>query len=221
MRNSVLTGAICAFFCAGAAHAASVTFDPTADGDVQVFGGDDVDSIDDVLSVTQSGGLARNAIFEFDLSSIADDATIDAVTFSFTITRFVSNTGGNPAAVELFAYSGDGVVDIDDFGASATQVVDSTAAGGGSAGDTFDFSFGTVAPVQDALAGDELTVRFETNSFASIALAALENTSFDAATLTVDYTPAPGGGPAPVPLPAGLPMLLAGLGAMAWVRRKA
>lgn len=221
----------------GAAQAATMTFTPTADGDVQTFGGDDVDTTDTTLSFVQSGGLARNAILEFDLSAIADDATINSATISFTLTSFVTNTG-TESNVDVFAYNGDGTVDIDDFDATATQVVDETITtsffetitlpSGGTfpsrvlttaAGDVLSFMFDTVAPVSSALAGDLLTLRVETDNFASFQFAALENGTFDAAQLSIDYTPAVT--TPPVPLPAGLPMLLAGLGAFAWVRRKA
>ena len=201
---------------ATAAHAASATLTPTADGNVQVFGGDDVTTDLATIDFVQSGGLIRNAILEFDLSAIPDLSTITGASLTFTIARFVSNTGGNPASVDLFAYPGDGIVSILDFDAAGTQVFDGTTPFGGVAGDTRVFAFSDLTPVSDALAGDLLTLRLETDSFASVLFAALENATLDPASLSVTYD-AP---MAPIPLPAGLPLLLAGLGGLALLRRR-
>ncbi|NNU15854.1 hypothetical protein HK107_05905 [Parvularcula sp. ZS-1/3] len=200
-----------------AAHAASLTIAPDADGTVQVFGGDSVITDDASLNVTQSGGLARNAIFEFDLSGIGDDATITGATFSITLSRFVSNTGGNPAAVDLFAYGGDGVIDISDFGAAGAQVVDTTIPAGGSGGTVFDFTFTDVATLQSLLVSDLLTLRMETDSFASIAIQALEASNGGAASLTINFDVP--NGPA-IPIPAAAWLFAAGLGGILRFRSK-
>ncbi|MEO0634439.1 MAG: VPLPA-CTERM sorting domain-containing protein [Pseudomonadota bacterium] len=170
------------------------------------------------IGVAQSGSLLSNGIFEFDLSSIGAGATINSVSFTWTNTRFISNTGGNPAQVDLFAFAGDGSVTDSDHTTAGVQVADTSVPGGGSAGDTDTVSFADLSVFPGALTAGFLTLRFETDSFASINVAALENTTFDAARLTVDFTP--GTTPPAVPLPAGLPLMLAGLGAFAWVRRR-
>ena len=122
-------------FGAMIANAASVELLPTSDGDVQTFGGDDVNVSRTHIAFTQSGGLIRNAILEFDLASIPNTATVTAVQLNLTLTRFVSNTGANPAAIDIIAYNGDGMIDLNDFAASGTQVVDTTTPAGGVAGD--------------------------------------------------------------------------------------
>jgi len=58
-----------------------------------------------------------------------------------------------------------------------------------------------------------LTLRVETDSFASIQIAALENGTFAAAQLNIDYT-------APVPEPQTLLLMLLGLPLLAWVVRR-
>ena len=193
------------------ASAASVDLMPTADGDVQTFGGDDVNVSATHIAFTQSGGLIRNGILEFDLSPIADNATITAARLDITLTRFVSNTSGT-AAIDLFAYNGDGIVDINDYAAPGIQVADTTTPTGGVAGDVRSFNFTTVAPIADALAANLLSVRIETDNFASINFASLENAVLSAANLHIEFTP--------VPLPAGLPMALSGLALMGFARRR-
>lgn len=207
------TAAVLAFGTT-AAQALPLTFVPTADGDVQTFGGNNVDTNDTILAFTQSGGLIRNVILEFDLSSIPDGSTINSARLDFTLTRFVS---GANAAVDIFAYNGDGIVDIADFNAPGTQVVDTTTASGGVAGDVRSFAFTSLLPISNALIGDRLTLRVETDSFASINIAALENGNLDPAQLVIDVDAV-----SAVPLPAALPLALTGLGllgVLGWKRR--
>ena len=203
---------------AGPAFATTIQFNPTADGDVQTFGGDDVDTTDTVLSVTQSGGLDRRTIFEFNLAAIPDTVTINSASLKVTLTRFISQVGGGNAEVDLFAYAGDGTVNIGDYSAAGTQVYDAnTPSAGTGAGDMLTFAFTSVAPVQSVLGGNLLTIRFETDSFAGIQLASLENTTYGAAELEVDYTDNTN----IIPLPGALVFALTGLaGLSAMARRK-
>lgn len=220
MKTGYLLAAILGGMISWGAYAEAATFDAllTADGDVQTFGGDSVETAGAAIAFTQSGGLIRNGILEFDLSGLADDVTVNSATLSITLTRFVSNTGSNPAAIDIFAYNGDGAVTLDDFDAAGTQVADTTTATGGVAGDVRAFDFSDVIPVTGALADDLLTLRIETDSFASINFAALENTSLAAASLSIDYTAAPT--TTPVPLPAGMPLILAGAAAFGVLKRR-
>lgn len=218
MRLSLYSGILAATMVLTAPSlAATVDLTPTADGDVQIFGGDSVETTNTAIAFTQSGGLARNAILEFDLSSIANGSTINSVTLDLTLTRFVSNLGSAPAAIDVFAYIGDGVVNIDDFAATGTQVADTSTPHGGTGGDVRSFSLSVASVFTDALVGDLLTLRIETDNFASINFAALENSGFAPANLSIDFTP-----PSTVPVPAALPLLAAALGLFGfagWRRR--
>jgi len=189
--QTLVTISVLAFLSSVATSNATVfELMPTADGDVQTFGGDDVDTMSTLIAFTQSGGLVRNGILEFDLSSIPDASLINSATLEITLTRFVSNFG-NPAAIDIFAYVGDGLIDILDFDAVGTQVADTTTPTGGVAGDVRSFSLSPLTLFSDALVDNLLTLRIETDSFASINFASLENTTLDAAKLTIDAVPEP------------------------------
>ncbi len=166
------------------------SLNPTADGDIQLFGGTDIDTTDTIIAFTQSGGLIRNAIFEFDLSSIPDGSAINSVSLDMTLTRFVSNVSSNPAAIDIFAFAGD----VRSFALSPTSFFDG------------------------ALAADLITIRIETDSFASINIAALENSTFDPVTLNINFEPAD-----PVPAPAFASLFAGGLAVMGmfgWRRKR-
>ena len=217
MRLTLTSGIFAAAMAfAAPSLAATVDLTPTADGDVQTFGGVSINTSSSAIALTQSGGLVRNAILEFDLSSIADGSTINAVTLDFMLTRFVSNLGST-AAIDVFAFIGDGIVDVIDFSALGTRVADTTTPTGGSAGDVRTFSLDVLPVFTDALVGDLLTLRIETDSFASINFAALESLDFNPATLSIDFTPPL------VPVPAALPLLATALGLFGFAgwRRKA
>lgn len=198
-----------------AGSAATMTLSAIDDGSVKTFGGAVADTADTSVSVSQSGGNITNGIFEFNLAAIDNSATINSVSFEWTNSRFVSNTGAQ-AAVDLFAYLGDGVVSIADYDAAGDQVADTSVPKGGSGGDVTTIGFTDLGIFNTALLGDLLSVRFETDSFASFRVASLENTVFDAARLVVDYTP---GTVSAVPLPASGLLLLGALGGVAGLRR--
>ena len=74
------------------------------------------------------------------------------------------------------------------------------------------FTFTDVTPVFDALAGNLLTLRVETDSFASIQFAALESNDYNPAKLTVDYSA--------VPVPGALVFGLTALAGLALTARR-
>lgn len=211
--TGVAAGA-CLMALTGMAHGATATLNPTADGNTKIFGGNVVNTVSTGIAFSQSGGNIHNAVLEFNLAPIADGATINSVSLAITLTRFVSNTGATPAAIDVFAYAGDAVVDISDF-SGGTQVYDGATAQGGVAGDVRSFSLSNMTLFDSLLIGNLLTVRIETDSFASIQFASLENSSLGAAALTVDYTVG-----ADVPLPAALPMLAIGLAGLGFAARR-
>lgn len=213
MARLGMAAAWLACFLTGAAHAATFTLAPTDDGYVRTFGGDTVDTTDTRVSVSQSGSNITNGILEFDLTSVPDAATIVAARLDVTLVAFTSNTSTNPANIHIFGYNGDGSVTIGDYGAAAgPAVVSTTTPQGGSAGTELSFSFATLSPVTAALPGNALTLRVETDSFATFRFASLENASLDAARLVITT--------AAVPVPAGLPFMVAGLAALGWVARR-
>lgn len=210
-----LLNAVCAtLLLAGSANAATFTLTPTADGDARVFGGDTVDTTDTRISVAQSGSNITNGVLEFDLTSIPDAAVITAARLDVELVSFTSNTGSNPAPIHIFGYNGDGSVTIGDYDAAATTMLSTTTPLGGSAGDVISFSLTTLTPLTAALSGNALTVRVETDSFATFRFASLENTVLNPAKLVVTTQATV------VPLPAGVPLLLSGLAALGWAARR-
>lgn len=196
--------------------AATMTLNTVDDGWVRTFGGNTVNTGDTTISVSQSGANIFNGIFEFNLAGIDDNATINSVAFEWTNTRFISNIGSS-AEVDLFAYLGDGSVTISDFNAAGDQVADTSVSTGGSPGDVNTIAFTDLTMFTSALLGDLLSVRFETDSFASFQIASLENQDWAAGRLIVDYTP---GQVSAVPLPASGLLLLGALGGVAGLRRR-
>lgn len=171
------------------------TFVAVEDGEVQVFGGDTVDTTDVRLTTIQSGGLERNIILEFDIGSIAPGSTIDSASLAIVKDGIFSNTGTD-LPLHLLAYNGDGVIDISDFDAVATNVGDFTINNAPipANGTEFVFDLSDVAPLQTALdtAAGLLTVRLETDSFATINFASLETaTGFAPPELRVTFTAIP------------------------------
>lgn len=216
MRRQLMSiaAAIAMIAAAGPAAANVLSFTPTADGDVQLFGGTSIDTTDTVLSFTQSGGLERRIFLEFDLSAIPDTAVINSVNLTMTLTAPIIGPF-LPAVYDVFAYNGDGTIDAADFSAAKTQVVDSTIDDPENAGLTISRDFSATLPVMAALAGDLLTLSIETDSFASGNFVSIDsgNTgSFPA--LTVDFTVST------VPVPAALPLAAAAFAALGFVARR-
>ncbi len=220
MRRHLMSIAAAIVMIAGAVPAAAnvVSFTPTADGDVQLFGGTSIDTTDTVLSFVQSGGLERRIFLEFDLSSIPDTAVINSAKLTMNLTAPIIGPF-LPAVFDVFAYNGDGTIDAADFTAAKTQVVDSTIDNPENNGLVISRDFDTTLPILAALAGDLLTLSVETDSFASANFVSIDsgNTS-NFPTLTVDFSVSQ------VPVPGALPLAITGLAALGlagWRRRRA
>ncbi len=215
-------GAAAISLMATPAMAIVASLNPTADGDIQRFGGLNIDTTDTQVSITQSGALIRNGILEFDLSSIPDGSAINSVSIDFTLVAFTSNIGAT-ANIDIFAFLGDGVITDPDFDAVGTQVFDGTTpAGGGGvggvAGTVRTFSLAPESVFEGALATDLLTLRVETDSFAIFRFASLENDVLDAAALNINFEPAD-----PVPAPAFASLFAGGfalMGMFGWRRKR-
>ena len=181
-------------------------FTATADGRTRTFGEDTVETMAARLSVAQSGGLVDNVILEFDISAIGAANTLSAASLVLVHDGFLSNIGQTPVPLETFVYAGDGVVDIDDFDAAGVNAGNfSVPLDSVSDGDQLVFDFTDLTEFQSIIdAGTGLvTVRLETNSFATIQFASLENTSFAAPVLRLESVPEPSS--------AGFAMLVSGL----------
>lgn len=200
--------------CFTTAEAQLMTFNPTADGDTQIFGGDFVDTSAARLGILQSGGNIRNSILEFDLSSLGSGDIVTSAVLGLVKDGSLSNLGG-PVPIEIFGYLGDGVIDIADHNAVATQLATGSIALGQANGTALSFSLGTPT-IQSAIdASGLLTIRLETNNFATVNFASLETTTaFSPPTLTLGVASS-------VPEPSALALLLSASIGFCGIRRRA
>lgn len=196
------------------AEAQLLTFNPTADGDTLTFGGDFVETGDERLVMFQSGANIRNVILEFDLSSLGSADIINSVSLGLYKDGNLANIGGNPAPIEIYGYLGDGVIDIADYDAAATQLGSGSIALGQPNGTALNFSLSTPT-IQSAVdASGLLTLRLETNSFATVNFASLETTTaFSPPTLTLDVA-------SNVPEPSALALLFGVSIGLCGIRRR-
>ena len=219
MKQVVMAAAVAALSALGAtaSSAAPITLDTVADGIVGNTSGPvlAVDSYTNLSLITWPT-TAILGVFEFDLTGIADDSTILSAAFGFTL-GVGSFSFYSPIEFTVDAYLGNGVVDVADFTALGSTVITSSVVSGLAAGTTLSFDLSSLVPLQGALAGNLLTLRLSLTNQEQLNIAAIENTYYGNATLTLDAEAAP---PPPVPLPAGLPLLLAGLGALGLLRRR-
>ncbi|MEM1422401.1 MAG: hypothetical protein AAGH64_00200 [Planctomycetota bacterium] len=178
----------------------------SADGAVQFSGVLGFEALTDgpSISTRRSGGNnVRHGVFEFDLSSIPAGATITGATLRLTTAGLISNTGGNPADIEFFAWAGDGAVTEGDHGdqpmPEGSLVADESYPSDGTIpiNTLLDIPFDSLAELQGALDADApfLSVRSQTFNFATFNVHSLEtdNSAVLRPTLVVEYVPSPGG----------------------------
>ncbi|WP_176445093.1 VPLPA-CTERM sorting domain-containing protein [Maliponia aquimaris] len=216
--------AACLALSAPAASAATVVLQTTADGAVANGGGPvvAVTNSNTITALRYSSTVQSFAIFEFDLSGIADTSTIDSAVFGY-VNGSIGAAFGGLASYQVDAFLGDGTVDVADFSTPGVSVGTGQVAVGPGVLGTSDTMTLTAGPIfQSALAGNLLTLRIGTTvPFQQIQFAALESTIYANATLTLGTTPfVPPPQPGLVPLPAGLPLLLSGLGVIGLLRRR-
>jgi hypothetical protein len=153
-----------------------------------------VDTISTISQTSKSGpAVAKRSIYEFDLSSIPDSATLVSATMS-VFSTFAYGTG----QVDFYAYSGDGTVTLNDYSAPAVQVGSFLYPLGwnrlpdGVKEITFD-----LAAMQNIFNNSNyLTIRTQGNGGLYFDVATLENGTYPAASININYT-----APTVVPLP--------------------
>ena len=178
-----------------------VEFVAVDDGDVRIFGGNSTDTTDELLNLSQSGANIDNVVLEFDVNSLDSSRTILSATLDLVHDRNLIQTAGSDVPVSIFAYSGDGSVEVADF-----DEVGVNAGDFGVALDTIDgtlLSFDLdLSPIQSIIAGGAsfLTLRLETESFSRIEFASSENPNFEPPNLRLETSA--------VPEPNGMTMLI-------------
>lgn len=215
-KSLMLAGLIA--LAAPAVQASTVTFETIADGRVKTANGAVAETGDAVISFANEADWA--AIFEFNLSSLADDVTITGARFEYTITNPTAGKfGSGSSTVNLSTFLGDGEVTAADHGAAGAQVYSGSLAWGGTAGDVISYTLSDLTDVRAALQNDLLTIRNKAGLFSHIYVASLENATHSAARLIIDYEE--GAPVSAVPLPGTLPLSAAAmLGFVALTRRR-
>lgn len=220
IKIKTLIAAAALAMVAPAVQASTVTLTTIDDGRTKTAGGEVAETTDQVIEFAREAGWA--GIFEFDLSSIADDVTITGARFEYTITApaagkyGVQGTAGYGSPADLYTFLGDGAVTAADRTTTGTHVYDDVAVWGGAPGDVVSFVLTDLSDIAAALANNLLTVRYEGGIFSHIYIAALENGTYDAARLIIDYETAV----SQVPLPATLPLAAAAMLGLYGVSRR-
>lgn len=220
LKIKTLIAAAALAVAAPAAQASTITLSTIDDGRAKTAGGETAETGDEVIQFSNDANWA--GIFEFNLSSLSDDVTITGARFEYTITEPAAGkfgaqgTAGYGSPADLYTFLGDGSVTANDRTTKGTHVYDDVAVWGGASGDVVSFVLTDLSDIKAALANNLLTVRYEGGIFSHIYVAALENTTYDAARLIIDYvTPV-----SQVPLPATLPLAAAAMLGLYGVSRR-
>ena len=174
-----------------------------ADGYVQssgVLGLSSADGDATILTRRSGGNNVRHGIFEFDLSSIPAGQTIIGATLNLTTLGLISNTGGNPAPISIFGYTGDGSITTADYGVDPTPGSPdafqslATGVGGVPSGTTIAFAFTDLSSLIAAYndPGQIFGARSQTISFASFTVHSSEAAvAANRPSLQVQFVPEP------------------------------
>jgi hypothetical protein len=181
-----------------ASSAATVALSPTVDGFVEFNGSlPNSPDLDASFTATRRDGVnnVRNAIYEFDLASIPDGSTIDAVRLYLTLSSPIVNSAGGNASITFVGYAGDGAVTAADHQntTAGTTLTTQNFAVGTVAGTLLEIDLGAAGSslIESLLLGDLLTMRTQTVDGVTFNVASLEHATLASALLVVDYTPIP------------------------------
>lgn len=200
LRTCVPAALIAASSLAGSVASASITTDlmPTVDGAVQSSGvlGISIQDNESNRTSRSGGNNVRNAVYEFDLSSLPADAIITGASFNVTTRLIVSNVSNNPRDITFVTYAGDGVITEADYQGNTAGNIARVESGlvGAPNGTDLSIALDGIADLQAAVDGSGLlTLRSQTVNFVTFSVHSLETTftGVTLPTLSITYIPAP------------------------------
>lgn len=139
--------------------------------------------------------ISNKSIFEFDISSVPDDAILTDVSLKLVFTDFRAGSDWLPITINFYAYAGDGIVNATDHVASATLIASKTYTEEQKKGTVLDLSINDLYSIQSII--DDKNVNYLTvrawcvNNMFIGGFSSLENTVYDPATLTLEYSAVP------------------------------
>ena len=173
-------GATLSFTTTSAEPAGMAILPAAVDGDVHWVGNYSVDTESPALTIQRSSGNnVRNAVMEFDVSSLPVGATIGAARLRVTTAGLVSNIGGL-APLHLHGFIGDGAVTEGDHEREEPgvwiQTLDVPTGSATPSGTVLVFEFDDLGWLQDMVndGATYIALRIQTEDFATVTIHSLE-----------------------------------------------
>lgn len=210
---------ICMIFLGSTAIADVIT--TIDDGSVKIFGGESVSTTGVYVDISNSGQNINRGVFEFDISKLSQYYSIAEVNLTLTVNYLLGNF--IPTILNIYGYSGDGIVDINDYQQQgellSTVVIDTRY----NAGTQLEFSLDAdnVEKILNTHSSDFLTIKISgSGTFAFLRVASLENTQgYTPASLSFAYEQQTNG-PTPTPEPTTIAFFAVGLAGLCLVSRQ-
>ena len=195
-NNHFWLAALMLAFTTLGANADTMEIVAIADATVDSNGALGQEIIEDAESIETSmsgGSNISDGLYEFDLGPIPAGATIESATLHFRTAFLVANTSSE-APIEIFGFTGNGTLELSDQANSGAVLAATSFPAPTPANTNLEIELTNLIPlntvISDGNSNDFLTVRSETENFATFRFDSLESGDADAvpATLVVTYS---------------------------------